>query len=63
MIETSSGEGDNSSWFNSSSIQPSASAPFIARNTADSLFGYTATDGQESNACYRTVIIPYVWGL
>ena len=57
LVETSSGENANSAWFNSTTIQPRPSTPFIARGTGDSVFGFKVTSGDEESAYYRTALI------
>ncbi|MBQ9267506.1 MAG: InlB B-repeat-containing protein [Clostridia bacterium] len=59
LVETSSGASENSAWYNSTTVVPTAAKPFIARGTGDSLFGYTSSNGAESTAYYRTAILGF----
>lgn len=56
IIETSSGEDDNSAWYGSISVQPRQNTPFIVRCTGDSVFGFSSANGKEKEAYYRTAI-------
>ena len=57
LVETSTGEGAKSAWYNSQTTQPNSEKPFIIRGTNDSLFGFSSSDGHENIAHYRTTII------
>ena len=41
MVETSDGKTEKSAWYNSTSVVPTNTLPFITRNTNDSVFGYS----------------------
>lgn len=62
LVETSTGEGANSAWYNSQTTQPNAEKPFIIRGTNDSLFGFSSSNGRENIAHYRTTIIVETFG-